>query len=288
MQVLAQMRLISAFSRALQFLGHLILATYGVVIPTFGVGYPLAAALDPQGRAINYFFVSPTFAFPLVVGLLLGYRFGRSLSPAGGWTICFTPLVCLTFWPYASHSAGSSWQSVWTRLFGTACVGDDCYFQFGLQVVATAPLVAALGYPIGAALGSRKRNEVPIAGVPSGASWRRRVCVGSVIAVVVVLSVVQTFAHQGLEIDFAWSEAKGFTAASIKRPPTCRLLSILVAPLDWSVVLQTEPRIASALRKAGWKKASGCVEPVRIWHFPVVLGLDVISNSPCVIVDLTR
>src|SRR5947207_1657912 len=101
-------------ARALQYLGHLLVATFGITLAVFAVGYPLAAALDPQGLVLNYFFVAPGFMIAGVIGCFGGYFLGRRLTPLASRLIPLPPLVLII---YVLYLSGMRWAS----FFGISC-----------------------------------------------------------------------------------------------------------------------------------------------------------------------
>lgn len=281
------MRAKTFIQAVLKFFGHLFLATYGVTLLVFGLGYALAAAFDPQGYAVNYFFVSPSFAVPVAAGLLFGYGFGWRLPPLACHLIPVPPLALVVIGLYDHHQNGVPWARILTRFFGTTCTGEDCHYQFGGQAIAVAPLVAALAYVIGAAVGRRKRTASSASAGPEYSRWKRRAYIGLAVVAVLTLSVLQRVAHLGNELEFYWSAATGFQRASLtfppapQYPPVSRLLKIVVAPIDRLIILQTKPHIASQMRKMAWKDATGCAGPITLLFLPVVLGLDDNYDHSC-------
>jgi hypothetical protein len=268
-----RMRLKSA--RALHYFGHLLLATFAVTVAVFGVGYPLAAALDPQGRAINYFFVAPGFVMPAAIGLLGGYFLGWRLAPLASRLIPLPPLALVICVLYVAARE-------WALFFGTSCFMPDCYFQFEAQAMVTAPLVAACAYAMGSEFGRRRNGRK--SSLPVRVNWRRRVYIGSIVAVVVTLSLVQRLAHHGsTTVRVNWNEVTGFQGASVEDPIPSRWLRIIVAPLDQSVILQSKPHIASDMRLDKVTRATGCVIPVTLAPLPVVLGISHLTDSPCLL-----
>lgn len=118
-----------------------------------------------------------------------------------------------------------------------------------------------------------------------GPKWRRRVFAILAALVLLILSLIWKVAQPGYGRQFAfdWDEAKGFTRASIRRPPTSRLVMALVAPMDQFVILQTKPHIPPVVRGLGLKRAMGEISLDTLGPLPIVLGVDILQ--PWTVVD---
>jgi hypothetical protein len=58
----------------LKFLAHLALVTCGVVIISFLLEFSVGLVIGSQARFLDYFVVGPTFAVPIISGLLASHR----------------------------------------------------------------------------------------------------------------------------------------------------------------------------------------------------------------------
>ena len=284
------MRTKAIFVALIRFFGHLTFATYGLVILTFALSYPLVAAFDPQGRIVDSFFVAPSFAIPIAVGFLFGYRCGWRLPPLASRAL-FAPsmaLIALVIYLNLNYEAGMSWALVWAKFFGTACLGEGCIFHFAVQFLGTAPLMSALSYTLGSEVGRRSGISARTQPAPSTSNWKARAYVSLAAVVVLSFSIIRVIAQPYVEIRFEWSSTSGFRYAYISDPVQTGFLKILSAPVNHSILWQTKPRIAYELRAYGVKRAKGCEYPNTLWYLPIVVGLDHLGDYSCGVVDLDR
>jgi hypothetical protein len=279
----AKVSSMTALRGLLRFLGHLVVATYGMDVAVFGICYPIAAMIDPQARIMDYFFVAPSFSVPILFGVLFGYRFGWRQVTWASRAVCLPPFALMAYALLINLQAGRHWSEVLARFFSAVCSGEECYFHFSRQFVITAPLMAALGYVVGSEFSRRNRNHIAGSAVSPRWTLGRVTSVGLVIVCLLVLSEVQSVAQKDIAIKFDWSEATGFNRASIEHLPESRLLRIVSALPNKSILLQTKPRIAYEMRSMKLKEAVGCVYPVTVPHLTIVMGLDHTSLNSCTI-----
>ncbi len=161
------MKIEAVASRTMKFLGHLVLATYGIVALSFLSEVPLHLIVGSQDRFLDYFVIGPTFALPIVFGLLAGYRFGRRLPPLASRLLRAPPLLLLIYELYfvdykLQYPRENLQAALWNNYVGINCTASECLGEAFL----TAPFVAALAYTVGAELGrlkSRKRRIIDAA-----------------------------------------------------------------------------------------------------------------------------
>jgi len=144
---------------ALRFVGHLALATYGVLTLSFLIAIPLGFVI---GDRLSAYFVGtgPAFGLWIVLGLLMGYRFGRRLpAPASRllWVPSFLLLAYeLYFTWYKLQWPGENLRAeLWNNFIGSNCEASECAYEF----LETAPFVSALAYSLGAELGRLKLKK---------------------------------------------------------------------------------------------------------------------------------
>ena len=272
----------------LKFAGQFAFATYGTVILVFSLGYPVAAALDPQGRIVDSMFVAPSFMIPVAFGFLFGYRYGRRL-PSMASRLLFVPsMILVGLGIYSNHDAGMPWALAWSKLFGTACTGQGCYSHFGGQVLFTAPFMSALSYAIGSEFGRRSKMFAPLQPGQSAIKWRRGAWMILAVAGVLTLSIIQKTTQQMDQVRFEWSETAGFRYAFVDDADQPRILKLICAPINQSILRQTKPRVSYELRDFGVKRAEGCVYPETLWYLPIVIDLNHVVDSSCGVVVLDR
>ena len=104
---------------------------------------------------------------------------------------------------------------------------------------------------------------------------RKPLYVGLSIAVFLALSFIWKAAQPGYGhvINFDWDETTGFKHASVKRPPACRFVKLLVMPTDQFVVLQAKPHIVRKMHQWHKRKASGEIPLGTLGPLPIVLGV---------------
>jgi hypothetical protein len=159
-----------------RFLGHLAIATYGIVGFSLLLEFVLIR-LTGDRPFWDHLVIGPAFALPIVFGLLIGYRFGRRL-PASASRFIWVPLfllfvsqVVFDFVDYRRLQFSVAWvrAELWNNYIGMNCSGSDCINE----ILFTAPLVAAFAYALGAELGRSKTRTSRIIGATSSQSTFR-------------------------------------------------------------------------------------------------------------------
>lgn len=142
-----------------RFLGHLALATYGILALSFLPEILLHFVIGPQDRFLDYFVVGPTLALPIILGLLAGHRFGKRLPALASRLLWVPPFLLLAhelYWGYKLPYPGENVpMHLWNNYVGTRCGDTECLNEAFL----TAPLVSALAYTLGAELGRLKPRK---------------------------------------------------------------------------------------------------------------------------------
>lgn len=93
---------------------------------------------------------------------------------------------------------------------------------------------------------------------------------GAISGLVCVLAFAILYPRGTWPVSFDWREASGFKSASV----TLQEHPLLSTILDFTVVPQAKPRIASEFRKAGWTSAQGTIYVKTLGAIPIVLVLD--------------
>jgi hypothetical protein len=135
---------------------HWAIATYGLVLFSFIVGFFFELLVRDHHRFVDYFIVGPSFALPGIIGILGGYYAGRYLPSKISrfiWLPALLILISECYFDYKYRSPGTSyWSDIWNNYIGAECGGSECLGE----LVCTAPLVSALAYAVGAELGRLK------------------------------------------------------------------------------------------------------------------------------------
>jgi hypothetical protein len=141
----------------MRFVGHLALATYGVVILSFLFGLVSSILIRPPNeRFVDYVIIGPTFALPILLGLLIGYKLGRRMPPWASRLLWVPSFLLLAVGLYGDYKDGypNFGVQVWDNYFGAGCSASDC----AGEVLETAPLLSAIAYAVGAELGRLTRR----------------------------------------------------------------------------------------------------------------------------------
>jgi hypothetical protein len=153
------MKVETTFPAVLKYLGHLALATYGIVALSFLLEFPPSLVLGPHGRFLDYFVIGPTFALPIALGLLAGHRFGGRLPALASRLLWVPPFALLIYGLYSEYQyrwPGENFQAeLWNNYVGIHCGGSECLNE----ALLTAPLIAALAYTLGAELGRQQARR---------------------------------------------------------------------------------------------------------------------------------
>jgi hypothetical protein len=154
------MKVETIFPLVLRFLGHLALATYGIVALSFLIELPLNLVVGSQNSFLDYFVIGPTFAVPIILGLLAGHRFGRRLPAVASRLLWMLPLLFLAYQLYfVDYRLQYPGENVRAELrnnyVGIHCGGSECLNE----ALLTAPLMAAFAYTVGAELGRLKKRK---------------------------------------------------------------------------------------------------------------------------------
>jgi hypothetical protein len=154
------MKVEAIYPPLLRFLGHLALATYGIVAISYLLELTVGLVIvSKDHRFLDYFVVGPTFALPAILGLLAEHRFGRRLPALASRLLWVPPLMLLVSemslyyrypWPGEDLRA-----ELWNNFVGISCGGSECLGE----ALCTAPFVAAVAYGLGAELGGLKARK---------------------------------------------------------------------------------------------------------------------------------
>ena len=161
------MKVEAIFPPVLRFLGHLALATCGIVVISFLLELTVGLVIVSQDhRFLDYFVVGPTFAVPIILGLVAGRRFGRRLPALASRLLWLPPLVLLVSEMYLNYKyryPGENMRAeIWNNFVGIQCGGSECL----TEAFVTAPFVAAVAYALGAELGRLKVRRSRIIDAP--------------------------------------------------------------------------------------------------------------------------
>jgi hypothetical protein len=141
--------------RIAQYALHAFVATYGISILSFFV-----EGFLPQRRSTDFWFLGPTFLFPIAIGLALGALWGTKLPRLSSRLVFLLPLFLL-IWETRSffrYNNDISWRNFYESFLGAHCESSECLGP----LIITAPLLSSMAYAIGAeiarALSSRVRR----------------------------------------------------------------------------------------------------------------------------------
>ena len=129
-----------------RYILHAFLASYGIMFLGFFV-----EMLFPARRKVDYFFIGPTFLFPVVAGLFLGVLFGGRLSAPLSRCLFLLPLAIMLwdFWTFLNFNNDVTWRNFFHTYLGTNCTSSECLSE----VLVTSPFLSSLSYALGAEIG---------------------------------------------------------------------------------------------------------------------------------------
>jgi hypothetical protein len=147
-----------------RYIAHAALASYGIMILGEVVQHLLELPLGSQTRWVDYYFIGPTFLFPIVIGLILGVLWGASLPSTTSRLLAVVPLALLIWelWGWA-HEPGITLQHIVSNFVGRDCSSSECLEEAWI----TSPVISALAYSVGAEIGrigrriSRRQRYAP-------------------------------------------------------------------------------------------------------------------------------
>lgn len=137
----------------IRYVVHAAIASYGVMI----LG-DIVEVLLPirQGRRLDYFFIGPTFLFPILAGLILGFIFGARLPRSSSRLLFIFPLAIMAWevWVFVHFNDEVTWRNFVNNFVGTNCTSSECLEEGWI----TSPLVSSLAYSLAAELGRLKAS----------------------------------------------------------------------------------------------------------------------------------
>jgi hypothetical protein len=134
-----------------KYIVHALFASYGIVL----LGFFIEGML-PNSRKVDYFFLAPTFLFPIIAGLCMGILFGSKLPPLLSRCLFLLPFAMLLWevWAFISSNYDVTWLNFYNTYLGTHCESSECLGG----LVVTSPLVSSLAYTVGAEIGRMGRR----------------------------------------------------------------------------------------------------------------------------------
>ena len=132
----------------IRYVVHAAIASYGVMILGDIVEILLPVR---QGRRLDYFFIGPTFLFPILAGLTLGFIFGARLPRSSSRLLFIFPLAIMAWevWVFIHYNDEVTWRNFVNNFLGTNCTSSECLEEGW----GTSPLVSSLAYSLGAEFG---------------------------------------------------------------------------------------------------------------------------------------
>jgi hypothetical protein len=137
----------------IRYVVHAFIASYGVMI----LGDIVEVLLPVrQGRRLDYFFIGPTFLFPILAGLILGFIFGARLRRSSSRLLFIFPLAIMAWevWVFIHFNDEVTWRNFVNNFLGTNCTSSECLEEGWI----TSPLVSSLTYSLGAEFGRLKAS----------------------------------------------------------------------------------------------------------------------------------
>jgi hypothetical protein len=137
----------------IRYVVHAAIASYGVMILGDIVELLLPVR---QGRRLDYFFIGPTFLFPILAGLILGFIFGARLPRSSSRLLFIFPLAIMAWevWVFIHYNDEVTWRNFVNNFLGTNCTSSECLEEGWI----TSPLVSSLTYSLGAEFGRLKAS----------------------------------------------------------------------------------------------------------------------------------
>lgn len=128
---------------------YALLSSYGVVLFCFALEMIAGSFSRSMDRLLDRAMFAPTFAIPILCGLLSGYRFGMHLSKIQARLVFLLPLLAAAYevsvWFHDTYPGQNLRASIEDNFLTTNCSGSECLEQ----VVVTAPLFASLAFTVG-------------------------------------------------------------------------------------------------------------------------------------------
>jgi|SRR5580698_10488640 hypothetical protein len=144
---------IPKWASLLLYLCHVVIASYGVLLINSTIELAIGKMIGPQSRSLDYIFFGPTFIAPILLGLALGYRFGRSLTALSSRLIFLIPLVLVAYSVWISVKYGvpgeSAVNNIKDNYLGAGCESSECLYE----ALVSAPLFSSIAYSAGAEIG---------------------------------------------------------------------------------------------------------------------------------------
>lgn len=142
-----------------QYIVHSIVASYGLMILGEIIEYLVGLHFGSQNRWLDYYFIGPTFLFPIIAGLVAGFVLGASLPRASSRLLLLLPLAMMVWelWGWI-HDPGITVHRLMDNFVGTNCESSECLEEGWL----TSPLISAIAYSLGAEVG-RFRTRLGVA-----------------------------------------------------------------------------------------------------------------------------
>jgi hypothetical protein len=140
----------------IRYVVHAAVASYGIMILGEVIEYLIGLPLGSQNRRLDYFFIGPTFLFPILAGLILGFIFGARLPRSSSRLLFIFPLAIMAWevWVFIHYNDEVTWRNFVNNFLGTNCTSSECLEEGWI----TSPLVSSLAYSLGAEFGRLKAS----------------------------------------------------------------------------------------------------------------------------------
>ena len=136
----------------LRFVIYSLISSYGVVFLCSLLELTVGIPFGSQNRFLDYMFFGPTFAVPVIIGLVFGYRFGNGLATLYSRLLFVMPLFIAVWeiggWMKYRYSGENLLASIVDNFFTSRCGGSECLEE----LMITAPLLSSLAWIFGSEL----------------------------------------------------------------------------------------------------------------------------------------
>jgi hypothetical protein len=135
----------------IRYLVHAAVASYGIMILGEVIEYLIGLPLGSQNRRLDYIFIGPSFLFPILAGVILGFILGTGLPKLSSRLLFIFPLAMMAWelWAFVHSHFEVTWQNFVNNFLGTNCTSSECLEEAWI----TSPLISSLAYSLGAELG---------------------------------------------------------------------------------------------------------------------------------------
>jgi hypothetical protein len=143
----------------IRYVVHAAVASYGIMILGEVAEYLIGLHLGSQNRRLDYFFIGPSFLFPTLAGVILGFILGTGLPKSSSRILFILPLAMMAWelWAFVHSNFDVTWQNFVNNFLGTQCGSSECLEEAWI----TSPLISSLAYSLGAEFGRLRASCAP-------------------------------------------------------------------------------------------------------------------------------